>query len=324
MTSSPALSVPGPSLARTTEAVSLRNPPHRQRGRRGGFYKESARSGRLLVLPAVTVVAILLLVPIIQSVYYSMTNWNGITSQWVGPGTYKTEFSNPIFWRVLENNAILLIAVPLTMFFGVTLAALLNEHIWGWRFFRAAIIIPTAVSWVVLGLIGVQAFARQGFVNHILGGIGLAGLEQNWLGNPYTALAAIAVTFIYSLVGVNTLVFVTGMATIDPAIYEAGRLDGAGWWARHVHLTMPLLKRYFVFTFIITSISAFSALFSLIYTMTGGGPDYGTTTIEFFIYQQAFGTGAFGVGALLGIVLFVILASVSLLQVAILRGDVST
>lgn len=288
------------------------------RGRPGPF-QDRSRAGHLLVLPAVVVVTALLLVPIGEAAYYSMTNWNGISSQWVGLGTYAAEFRNPLFWRVLQNNALLLIAVPVTMFCGATLAALLNERVWGWRVFRAAIIIPTAVSWVVLGLIGIEAFAANGLFNRFLGGMGLGVLERNWLGSPGDALAAIAITFVYSLVGVNTLIFVTGMATIDPAIYEAGRLDGASWRQTFFHLTIPMLRRYFLFTFVITTISAFSALFSLIYTMTGGGPDYGTTTIEFFIYQQAFGTGAFGVGALLGIVLFVVLAAVSLVQVFLVR-----
>ncbi len=172
--------------------------------------------------------------------------------------------------------------------------------------------VPTVSSFI-------QAFAQHGLVNRLLGGVGLAALERNWLGSPTDALAAVGVTFVYSLVGVNTLIFVTGMATIDPAIYEAGKLDGTSWLQSYVHLTLPMLRRYLVFTFVITTISAFSALFSLIYTMTGGGPNYGTTTIEFFIYQQAFGTGAFGVGALLGVVLFVILVSVSAVQVYLMR-----
>ncbi len=272
----------------------------------------------MLVMPAAVVVAVLLLVPIGEAIYYSMTDWNGISSHWLGPSTYVTMFKNPLFWRVLENNAILLLAVPVTLICGVTLAALLNEKVYGWRVFRAAIIIPTAVSWVVLGVVGIQAFAEKGMINRLLGGVGLHFLEHNWLGSPTSALIAVAITFVYSLVGVNTLIFVTGMATVDPAIYEAAKLDGASWWQSFTRLTIPLLRRYFVFTFVITAISAFSALFSLIFTMTSGGPDYGTTTIEFFIYQQAFGTGAFGVGAMLGIVLFVILAGVSLAQLRLL------
>ncbi len=292
------------------------------RSRSASLHHDRARTGLVLVIPAVATVTAFLFIPIGEAIYYSMTNWNGITSQWIGPSAYLAMFRNPLFWRVLENNAILLLAVPVTLICGVTLAALLNERVRGWRIFRAAIIIPTAVSWVVLGIVGIQAFAQNGMLNSMLGSVGLGFLEHNWLGNPLSALIAVAITFVYSLVGVNTLIFVTGMATIDPSVYEAAKLDGASWWQGFTRITIPLLRRYFMFTFVITAISAFSALFSLIFTMTSGGPNYGTTTIEFFIYDQAFATGAFGTGALLGVILLVILASVSLLQLRLMnRGE---
>ena len=84
---------------------------------------------------------------------------------------------------------------------------------------------------------------------------------------------------------------------------------------------MPLLKRYFQFSFVITVITAFGALFSLIFIMTGGGPGYGTTTLEFFVYQQAFSEGLFGTGAMLGVVLFVIMFGLFLVQARLLRGE---
>lgn len=283
-----------------------------------GLNSDRTRAGLLLLVPAVIVVSGLLLVPIGQAVYYSMTNWDGLTTHWVGPATYAHMFGNPLFWRVLENNAILLIAVPITLLCGVLLAALLNEHVRGWKVFRAAIVVPTAVSWVVLGIVGIQMFAQKGILNSMLGSLGLSFLERNWLGSPLSALVAVAITFVYSLVGVNTLIFTTGMSTIDPSIHEAALLDGANWAQKFLHITLPLLRRYFVFTFVVTAISAFSALFSLIFTMTSGGPDYGTTTIEFFIYEQAFGTGAFGTGALLGVILMIMLAGITLVQLRLM------
>lgn len=286
-----------------------------------GLYRDRERTGVLLVLPALVVVVLLILIPIGEAVYYSMTNWNGITAHWVGPQTYVTMFEDATFWRVLANNAILLLAVPVTLACGVFLAALLHEHVRGWRIFRAAIIIPTAVSWVVLGIVGIQAFAQHGLVNQLLAGVGLAALTQNWLGSPISALAAVALTFVYSLVGINTLIFVTGMSTIDPTILEAAKIDGASWAQTFVRITIPLLRRYFLFAFVVTAISAFTAVFSLIYTMTGGGPNYGTTTIEFLVYQRAFATGSFGQGALLGIILFVILFGVTVTQLRLMRGE---
>ncbi len=292
-----------------------------RRPRKSTLHRDRARTGVLLVLPALAVVSAIIVVPIGEAAYYSMTNWNGITSTWIGPQTYLTMFGDATFWRTLQNNAILLIAVPATMVCGIFLAALLHERVLGWRVFRAAIIIPTAVSWVVLGVVGIQAFASNGLVNQSLAVLGLGALTQNWLGGSFSALIAVAITFVYSLVGINTLIFVTGMSTIDLSIFEAARIDGASWTQTFLWITIPLLRRYSLFAFVVTAISAFTALFSLIYTMTGGGPNYGTTTVEFLVYQRAFATGAFGQGALLGIVLFAILFGVTGVQLRLLRRD---
>jgi ABC-type sugar transport system permease subunit len=297
-------------------------PPHRSRHPRvSGLARDRGRAGILLTLPAFAVVLVLLIIPIGQAIYYSMTSWDGITTQWIGPRTYLDLFQNPTFWRVLENNGVLLLALPIAVFIPLVIAAMLHEHVWGWKVFRSLIFLPTAVSWVVIGIVAVQVFAPEGTVNSLLGALGLRSLQINFLGFEYSALGAVAITFIWSMVGTNTIVFLTGMSTIDPSIYEAARLDGAGRVRTFRYITLPLLKRYFQFGFVITTISAFTALFSLIFIMTEGGPGYGTTTLEFYVYQQAFAIGAFGTGATVGIVLLVIIFGVNLLQMRILRGD---
>ncbi len=288
---------------------------------RSGLAHSRARAGLLLTLPALAVVFVLLLLPIGQAVYYSMTSWNGIASQWIGPSTYTTLFESATFWRVMENNALLAIAIPIAVFIPLGIAAILHEHVWGWRVFRSLIFLPTAISWVVIGIVAIQVFAPSGILNALIGALGLRFLEINFLAYPYSALGAVAATFIWSMVGTNTIIFLTGMSTIDPAIYEAARVDGAGGLKSFRYITVPLLKRYFQFGFVITSITAFTALFSLIFIMTGGGPGYATTTLEFFVYQQAFAIGQFGTGAMLGIVLFVIIFGVNLIQMRLFRGE---
>ena len=280
-----------------------------------------ARAGVLLSLPALVLVALVLVVPIGEAVYYSMTNWNGLSAQWIGPGTYLSLLENPVFWRVLENNGLLMLSVPVALAVPLVIAALLHEHVFGWRLFRTLIFLPTAVSWVVIGMVAVRVFAPAGPINFLIGAFGLGRFETDFLGHEYTALLAVALTFVWSMVGTNTIIFLTGMSTIDPSIYEAAHLDGAGRWATFRRVTVPLLRRYFQFCFVITVITAFTALFSLIFVMTGGGPGYGTTTLEFFVYQQAFDIGQFGTGAMLGIVLFVILFGVSLAQLRLFRGE---
>ena len=109
-----------------------------------------------------------------------------------------------------------------------------------------------------------------------------------------------------------------GLKTVPGELYEAARVDGTNAWQRLIHITLPQLRRFILFASVLTMISAFTALFSLIFVMTGGGPGYGTTTLEFFVYQNAFGQANFGYGALLGVILFVIMAVVGLIQLLLL------
>ncbi|MDA8291163.1 MAG: sugar ABC transporter permease [Actinomycetota bacterium] len=320
MTAEAPLALSAPGAGPSGVASRPRGRDARARGR-SGLGRHRARAGILLSVPALVLVLFVLIVPIGEAIYYSMTNWNGLTSQWIGPSTYTSLFTDPVFWRVLENNGILLLAVPVALLVPLGIAALLHEHVWLWKLFRSLIFLPTAVSWVVIGMIAVRVFAPSGAVNFLLGLFGLGRLETDFLGHEYTAIFAVALTFVWSMIGTNTIIFLTGMSTVDPAIYEAAVLDGAGRWATFRRITVPMLKRYFQFTFVITMITAFTALFSLIFIMTGGGPGYGTTTLEFFVYQQAFDVGQFGTGAMLGVVLFVILFAVSLIQLKLLRED---
>jgi multiple sugar transport system permease protein len=279
------------------------------------------QAGILLSIPAVVLVLSLLFIPIGQAVYYSMTSWDGITSTWIGPSTYLTVFRDPTFWRVAENNALLLLSVPFAIGIPLIIATLLNEHVRGWRVFRSVYFLPTAISWVVIGIVAVQFFALNGLMNHLLRVVGLGSLQTDMLAGQQSALLALAITFVFSMIGTNTIIFLTGMATLDPALIEAARVDGLSSRQIFLHVTLPLLTRFVQFSFVITVISAFSALFSLIFVMTSGGPGYGTTTLEFFIYQSAFSLGQFGTAALYGIILFVIMAVVGLVQLRLIRPE---
>jgi multiple sugar transport system permease protein len=274
-----------------------------------------------LSIPAVLLVVVLLGIPIGQAVYYSMTQWNGVTATWIGPSAYSATFTDPIFWRVIENNALLLLAVPFAIGIPLLIAALLNEHVRGWRFFRSVYFLPTAISWVVIGMFALRFFSATGVLNELLGHAGFGSQATDLLAGEGSALLALAITFIWSMVGTNTMIFLTGMATLDPTLIEAAKVDGLNRWQIFFRVTLPLLTRFVQFSFVITVISAFSALFSLIFVMTGGGPGFGTTTLEFFVYQTGFQQVQFGTGALYGIILFVIMAVVGLVQLRLIRAE---
>lgn len=275
----------------------------------------------LLTLPALLLVAGMLGLPILQAVYYSMTRWDGLTTVWVGPSQYVDQLSNPTLHRVAQNNALLLLAVPVAMLVSLAIAVVLNERVIGWRFFRSVYFLPTSISWVVIGMVAVRFFAQEGLLNAMLAKVGLGSVKTDLLAGERTALLAVAITFIWSVLGTNVIIFLTGMATLDPTLHEAARMDAANAWQIFWHITLPQLRRFVQFSFVITVISAFTALFSLIFVMTGGGPGFGTTTLEFFVYQTAFAKGAFGTGALLGVLLFLIMGAIGLIQLRLLRSE---
>jgi ABC-type sugar transport system permease subunit len=293
----------------------------RRHRRASPLMRRRHRAGILMSIPAVVVVAALLVIPIGQAVYYSMTDWNGITSTWIGPRAYVDALRDPTFWRVIENNALLLLSVPFAIGIPLIIATLLNEHVRGWRIFRSVYFLPTAISWVVIGVVAVQFFALNGLLNRMLSFVGLGSIKTDMLASQHSALLALAITFVFSMIGTNTIIFLTGMATLDPSLLEAARVDGLNNRQIFMHVTLPLLKRFVQFSFVITVISCFSALFSLIFVMTNGGPGYGTTTLEFFVYQSAFALGQFGTAALYGIILFVIMITVGLVQLKVIRPD---
>jgi multiple sugar transport system permease protein len=307
------------------EAVEVERPAARQRiGRprrppRHPLTARRQRAGILFTLPGVALIGSLLLLPIGQTVYHSFTNWDGTTTTWVGASTYSHLFNRPEFVQVLENNALLVLAIPVAILIPLSVAFLINSKIPGWRFFRSVFFLPTAVSWVVIGFVADRFFADNGILQHVLKGVGLGSVHPNMLSHERSALVAVMITFIWSMFGTNLIIFLAGMATIDQELYDAARVDGAGSFTVMTRITIPLLKRFVQFAFIVTLITAFTALFSLIFVMTGGGPGYGTTTLEFFIYEQGFSTGDFGLASTAGVILFAAVAAVSLLQVRLLR-----
>ncbi len=278
-------------------------------------------AGFLFALPAIALVIGFIGVPIGQAVYYSFTEWNGLTSTWIGTSAWTQALHNSNLWTALQNNALLLLAVPFALGLPLLIAMLLHQRVVGWKIFRSIYFLPTAISWVVLGLVAERFFAYHGTLNSIIHVIGLTHVSTNMLGYESTALSALGITFVFTMIGTNTMLFLTGLATLDPSLEEAARIDGAGRWRIFRSITLPHLSRFIQLAFVMTVIALFSALFSLIFVMTGGGPGYATTTMEFLIYQTGFDQGAFGTAALYGLILFVLTAIVGVVQLRLIGSE---
>ncbi len=280
------------------------------------------RAGLLFTFPVLALVGSLLLYPIGQTFYYSFTSWDGFSPpQWVGFSAYQQLFANPEFVSVIKNNALIILAIPVAVALPLAVAFLINTHVRGWQIFRSVFFLPTAVSWVVIAYVARNFFDNSGILQSLLNHVGLGFWHPDMLAHERSALIAVMITFIWSMFGTNMIIFLAGMSTIDQEIYDAARVDGAGNFSVMFRITFPLIKRFVQLAFIVSLITAFSALFSLIYVMTSGGPGFGTTTLEFFIYEQAFTENNFGIAATAGVVLFLAVFAVSMVLIRLLRSD---
>lgn len=266
----------------------------------------------VFTLPLVILMSLVILVPLAQAIAYSFTDWNGSSAAWVGVDNFVRVITDPGLQRSAANSVILLLSVPIGMIFPFVTAYALSNGMPGGPFFKAAIFAPTALSWVVIGLVARSAVSINGPLNSFLRTIGLGDIALNWLAEPEWAMVAVVVTFNAAVFGVNTIIFLTGFSTIDRSMIEAARIDGANAPRILWSIILPASRRFVEFVFTITVVLSFTGLFGLIYVMTAGGPGSATTTLEFAVWDRAFGSGDFGLAAALGVILMALTLTVLL------------
>lgn len=286
------------------------------RARPSRLHRARRRAGFLFALPAMLLVAAIIGLPLAQALYYSFTDWNGATASWTGLRNYRNVFVDPELSRALLNSGLIMLSIPFGMALSFVTAYLLSRVSTASALLRTAIFAPTALSWIVIGVVARQVFGNDGQLNSALSAVGLDGLTANWLASPSTAMLALLLTFNAAVFGVNTVIFLTALSTIDRSTIEAARLDGASETRILTAIVLPAVRRFVEFVFIVTMVASFTGIFGLIYVMTGGGPGSATMTLEFAVWRRALSTGAFGPGAAIGIVLMLLILSV----IAAVRG----
>ncbi len=264
-------------------------------------------SGFLFALPAMLLVLAVTGLPLLQATYYSFTDWNGATANWTGLRNYRNVFVDPELSRALRNSGLILLSIPFGMALSFIAAYLLSRVSVASGLLRTAIFAPTALSWIVIGVIARQVFSNDGPLNDLLTALGWEAFTANWLASPALARVALLITFNAAVFGVNTVIFLTALSTIDRSTVEAARLDGASEFRILIAIILPAVRRFVEFVFIITMVASFTGIFGLIYVMTGGGPGSSTMTLEFAVWRRALSTGAFGPGAAIGVSLMLLI-----------------
>lgn len=288
-------------VAEVSSSETLASPTARKRRRKSGVLRSRSRWGLVLSLPALLVVLAFVLYPTIQTLYYSFTNWNGASANFIGLANYtSTVFTGPGVHQILLNNLIFILSVPIAVFIEYCVAYLLWTGIRGGTLMRVLLFLPMAASWAAVGLLFREILLQ---------------FAPTWLSTPTLSLIVLILAFHWTTSGTNVMIMYAGLSTVDRAQIEAATLDGAGQFRVMTRIVAPNVLAFIDFAVIITLIMSMTSIFGLIYTFNFGGPGFSTTTLEFNLYESGFSVGDFGLAAATGILILVITVFVSLARV---------
>jgi raffinose/stachyose/melibiose transport system permease protein len=268
----------------------------------------------LYLIPGLLGYALVIAVPFGMNVGISLTSWHGVgTPEFVGLDNYTELFADETFWASFGHNLALVLAMAvLPTALGLLLAASLFDVVaqrHGTRtasLLRACFYLPQVLPIAVAGIVWSWILAPDGALNGILGRAGLGRLAQDWLGDPDLALWSVAGVMVWVQLGFPLVVLMAGMQRLDPALLEAGQLDGAGWWQRFWHLTLPQLRPETGVVLLWCTIAALKA-FPPVYVLTKGGPAGATNVPAYFSYQNFFEKTEVGYGAAIATVLTLVI-----------------
>lgn len=257
----------------------------------------------LFMLPAVAVMVFVFCYPIFSVIRTSLSD--PFTNEFAGLENYRALFSDPIFRAAVVNNLKLFVVLPVLVVTSLVIAQVLHDQIRGWRVYRALIFLPYVVPVVVAALVFGQILQQYGFVNGILRGIGLGALAQNWLGAPTTAVWSLAGVVQWRELAFGVILFLARMTQLPPSLYDAAKVDGANWFQRLRHVTIPQMSTIIAFYVGIIVVALFNWVFNYVFVLTKGGPGTSTYVMEYYVYSRAFIYGDFGNAAALSTLMLV-------------------
>ncbi len=269
----------------------------------------------LFLMPALIVLVIFFFIPFFQTFALSFMDYSNsiYQAQFAGFENYIKLFHSPVFYKVLLNTFIyLIVAVPILAIVPLFLAVLLNRQIRGLTLYKILIYLPVIVSIVVAAIAFKWLYADEGILNFIVTTFGLSKI--GWLTDPKWALYSVIIVTIWKGIGYYMMIYLAALMSVPKELYEACEIDGAGFFRKHLTVTIPHIMPTIA---LVTTISAISAMkvFAEIYVMTKGGPLNSSKTIVYYIYERAFENLDLGFASAMAVVLLVIVLALSLVNI---------
>lgn len=264
----------------------------------------------LALLPALLIFLVFAIVPIFWSGYYGFFDWKGLgAAKFIGLDNYEMMLQDPIFWRALKNNLILVASaiigqVPIALL----LALLLLKNTWFNRILRSAVFLPMVLSTVVVGLIWGYIYHPQiGLLNQVLEMLGLDSWTRAWLDDPKINMFAVSIPINWANIGPYLIIFIAALQNISSEIGDAAKIDGAIGWRKLFYVTLPIIWGTVIVT-IVLCISGSLKAFDHVIVMTGGGPAQSTELLATYMYNNSFTIYRYGYGSAVSTMIIVISA----------------
>ncbi|MDD5066488.1 MAG: sugar ABC transporter permease [bacterium] len=254
------------------------------------------------------------LLPVLASLVLAFAEWDILTApKFVGFANFWTLLQDKLFWKYFSNTIYFMLGIPVGMAVSLILALLMNNKLKGIVIFRTVYFLPVVSSMIAVALLWRWIYNPDfGLLNSFLRWIGIINPPQ-WLSSKIWAKPAIMIMWVWKGAGYNMLLYLAALQGIPQQLYEAASIDGASAWQRFWHITLPMLGPTNFFIVIMGIIGGFQT-FGEIYVMTGGGPAGSTTTIVYYIYNNAFQWFKMGYASSIAWFLFIIIFIATLLQ----------
>lgn len=267
------------------------------------------RAGLLFLLPSLALYLVFVVNPFFQSLYFSLTDWNGASKvkEFVGLANYRELFADELFWQAFRHNIVWVIlgtAIPLAL--GMLLAHLMWSKPRGFTIFRTVYFLPHILLSTVIGIIWAWMYNPIfGIFNKGLDAVGLKEVSRGWLGDPDWALIAVLIAAVWATIGFVFVILLAGLQNVSRDLLEAATIDGANGWQRFRDVTIPEMANVLNVVTALLLIGGFS-VFDLVYVMTGGGPNNASQTLATYTYEQAFAQNRVGYGSALSLVMTIL------------------
>lgn len=284
------------------------------------------RAAWLFLAPAIIVLGLFFLLPVIAAFGLSLTDYDLYALadirnlRFVALSNYWQLLQRPLFWSALGNTVYFVaVGVPLSMAASLGTALLLHSPMARFKaLFRTALFAPVVTTVVAVAVIWRYLFnTRYGVVNSVLAHLGVHPVD--WLGDPHWAMPTIIVFAVWKNFGYNMIIFLAGLQAIPVDLYEAARIDGASGWRQFRHITLPMLGPTVLMVSILT-VSGYFQLFAEPYVMTEGGPLQSTTSVLYLMYDEGFKWWNLGSASAVAFLLFVLMFAMTAIMWRLARS----